>query len=103
MARGTFTGEAPDAVSPWAAGELTPEQVEWLAELPTSVTIGDVLVCHATPRDDEEIVLVDSPVRRWSDVLSTVPDNVRTVVVRSHAHAVRAAGRSADWWSTRAA
>ncbi|MET7282176.1 YfcE family phosphodiesterase [Kribbella sp. NPDC005582] len=85
MARGTFTGEAPDAVSPWAAGELTPEQVEWLAELPTSVTFGDVLVCHATPRDDEEVVLVDSPVRRWSDVLSTVPDDIRTVVC-GHTH-----------------
>lgn len=85
MARGTFSGVAPDAVSPWAAGELTAAQVEWLDKLPTTVTFGDVLVCHATPRDDEEIVLVDSPISRWLDVLSGVPDSIRTVVC-GHTH-----------------
>ncbi|MFF1817364.1 metallophosphoesterase family protein [Kribbella sp. NPDC058245] len=85
MARGTFKGVAPDAVSPWSAGELTGAQVEWLDALPTTVTFGDVLVCHATPRDDEEVVLVDSPVTRWLEVLSTVPDDIRTVVC-GHTH-----------------
>ncbi|GAB3938802.1 metallophosphoesterase family protein [Kribbella albertanoniae] len=85
MARGTFTGVAPDAVSPWAAGELTAAQVEWLDKLPTTVTFGDVLVCHATPRDDEEVVLVDSPIARWLDVLGGVPDSIRTVVC-GHTH-----------------
>jgi diadenosine tetraphosphatase ApaH/serine/threonine PP2A family protein phosphatase len=72
-------------VSPWSAGELTDAQVEWLDALPTTVTFGDVLVCHATPRDDEEVVLVDSPVTRWLEVLSTVPDDIRTVVC-GHTH-----------------
>ncbi|MFK4083966.1 metallophosphoesterase family protein [Kribbella sp. NPDC020789] len=85
MARGTFTGAPPDAVSPWAAGELTDAQVEWLDALPTTVTFGDVLVCHATPRDDEEVVLVDSSLERWVDVLSGVPDSIRTVVC-GHTH-----------------
>ncbi|MFB6719980.1 metallophosphoesterase family protein [Kribbella sp. NPDC056345] len=85
MARGTFSGVAPDAVSPWAAGELTAAQVEWLDKLPTTVTFGDVLVCHATPRDDEEVVLVDSPISRWLDVLGSVPDSIRTVVC-GHTH-----------------
>ena len=29
-----------------------------------------VLFCHATPRDDEEVVLVDSRLERWEQVLS---------------------------------
>jgi predicted phosphodiesterase len=85
MVRGTFTGEPPDAVSPWAAGELRPDQVELLAGLPTTVTIGDALFCHATPRDDLEMVLVDSPISRWAQVFTGLPDEVRTVVC-GHTH-----------------
>jgi putative phosphoesterase len=85
MARGTYDGVPPDAVSPWAAGQLRPDQVELLAGLPTTVTIGDVLFCHATPRDDEEMVLVDSPISRWAQVFEGLPDDVRTVVC-GHTH-----------------
>ncbi|MEV6283326.1 metallophosphoesterase family protein [Kribbella sp. NPDC051770] len=77
--------DPPDQVSPWAAAQLRPDQVELLATLPTSVTIGDALFCHATPRDDEEMVLVDSPLTRWASVLSGVPEEVRTVVC-GHTH-----------------
>lgn len=85
MARGTYDAEPPDAVSPWAAAQLRPDQVELLAELPTIVTIGEVLFCHATPRDDEEVVLVDSPVARWAQVFEGLPAAVRTVVC-GHTH-----------------
>jgi putative phosphoesterase len=85
MARGVFEGTAPDEVSPWAAAQLRPDQVELLDGLPTSVTIGDTLYCHATPRDDEEMVLVDSPISRWAQVLSGVPEEVRTIVC-GHTH-----------------
>jgi putative phosphoesterase len=85
MARGTYDAEPPDAVSPWAAEQLRPDQVELLAGLPTTVTIGDVLYCHATPRDDEEMVLVDSPISRWSAVFNELPTDVRTVVC-GHTH-----------------
>jgi putative phosphoesterase len=85
MARGEFEGTAPDEVSPWAAKQLRADQVELLDQLPTSVTIGDTLFCHATPRDDEEMVLVDSPISRWADVLSEVPEEVRTIVC-GHTH-----------------
>jgi putative phosphoesterase len=85
MARGEFEKEPPDAVSPWAADQLRPDQVALLAELPTTVTIGDVLFCHATPRDDEEVVLVDSPISRWAQVFTGLPDEVRTVVC-GHTH-----------------
>lgn len=85
MVRGTFVGEPPDAVSPWAAGELRADQVELLAGLPLSVTIGDALYCHATPRDDIEMVLVDSPISRWAQVFSGLPEDVKTVVC-GHTH-----------------
>jgi predicted phosphodiesterase len=85
MARGEFDQEPPDAVSPWAAGQLRADQVELLAGLPTTATIGDALYCHATPRDDEEMVLVDSPISRWAQVFSGLPDEVRTVVC-GHTH-----------------
>jgi putative phosphoesterase len=85
MAHGTYTAEPPDAVSPWAAEQLRADHVELLAALPTTVTIGDVLFCHATPRDDEEMVLVDSPISRWAQVFTGLPDEVRTVVC-GHTH-----------------
>lgn len=36
--------------------------------------------CSCTPRDDEEMVLVDSRLDRWAEVLAGVPEEVRTVV-----------------------
>ncbi|RGC70912.1 phosphodiesterase [Micromonospora sp. MW-13] len=77
-------------VSNWAAEQLRDDQVEWLAGLPLTVTLpvaglGEVLFCHATPRDDEEIVLVDSRMARWAEVLSGVPAAVGTVVC-GHTH-----------------
>lgn len=85
MAGKTFAGEPPDAVSPWAAQQLRADQVELLAGLPTTYTRDDTLFCHATPRDDEEVVLVDSPVSRWAQVFAGLPDEVRTVVC-GHTH-----------------
>jgi predicted phosphodiesterase len=85
MARGQYDKEPPDAVSPWAAEQLRAGQVELLAGLPTTVTIGDALFCHATPRDDEEMVLVDSPISRWATVFEVLPDEIRTVVC-GHTH-----------------
>ncbi|MCO1578635.1 metallophosphatase family protein [Crossiella sp. SN42] len=80
----------PDEVSRWAARQLRPEHLDRLAGLPHPVTLevegfGPVLFCHGTPRDDEEIVLVDSPLDRFDQVLSTVDEQVRTVVC-GHTH-----------------
>ncbi|MFI7603598.1 metallophosphoesterase family protein [Micromonospora sp. NPDC049366] len=81
---------APIEVSNWAAGELRDDQVARLATLPLTVTLdvdglGPVLFCHATPRDDEEVVLVDTRVERWAEVLADVPGEVRTIVC-GHTH-----------------
>ena len=85
MARKEYDDEPPDAVSPWAATQLRPDQVELLAALPTTVTLDNVLYCHATPQNDVDVVLVDSPITRWAQVFTGLPDEVRTVVC-GHTH-----------------
>lgn len=80
----------PDPIAPWAAAQLRVDQVARLAGLPDSITLpvrglGKVIFCHATPRDDEEVVLVDSRLDRWAEVLATTPEDVRTVVC-GHTH-----------------
>jgi len=82
--------DIPDEVTPWAAAQLSSADVVLLEALPEQSTItvegfGPVLFCHATPRNDTEIVLVDSPLDRWAKVLADVPDEVRTVVC-GHTH-----------------
>src|SRR5690349_18579447 len=57
-------------IDAWAAGQLRPEHRATLESLPLTVTLdlgrlGETVFCHATPRSDHEIVLVDSSMRRW--------------------------------------
>jgi putative phosphoesterase len=86
-------GEPPEGTPPvdvWAAQQLTPEHVQLLAALPHPLVLelsgfGDVLFCHGTPRDDNEVVLVDSRPSRWADVLDEVPESVRMVCC-GHTH-----------------
>ncbi|MCK2239343.1 MULTISPECIES: metallophosphoesterase [unclassified Crossiella] len=80
----------PDEICRWAARQLRPEQLTRLAGLPHPVTLdvigfGPVLFCHGTPREDNEIILVDSPLDRFDQALSTVDESVRTVVC-GHTH-----------------
>ena len=82
--------EIPDEITPWAAAQLSPEHADVLAGLPHPVTIeadgfGPVLFCHGTPRDDEEVVLADTRLDRWAEVLAGVPDEVTTIVC-GHTH-----------------
>jgi predicted phosphodiesterase len=46
---------------------------------------GEVVFCHATPRDDQEVVVVDSRLERWAEVLGDLPPEVMTVVC-GHTH-----------------
>jgi putative phosphoesterase len=82
--------DVPYPESVWAAGQLRADQVARLAALPLSVTrevagLGRVLFCHATPRDDEEVVLVDSALERWAEVFAGLDSDVSTVVC-GHTH-----------------
>ena len=46
---------------------------------------GPVVFCHGTPRDDEEVVLVDTRLEKWTEVLAGLDAVVRTVVC-GHTH-----------------
>ena len=89
LARGGDDPDAPE-VSVWAAGQLTERHVETLDSLPHPVVVsvaglGRVLFCHGTPRDDDEVALVDSRLEWWREVLSGVDESVRAVVC-GHTH-----------------
>ncbi|WP_338673749.1 metallophosphoesterase family protein [Streptomyces sp. SCSIO 30461] len=80
----------PDPIGESAAEGLREEHVDFLEGLPTSLILevdglGRVLFCHATPRSDEEVVLVDSDPARWAEVLAEVDPQVTTVVC-GHTH-----------------
>ena len=67
---------------------LTREERDLLAGLPLTVTVevdglGPVLCCHATPRRDDEMLLVDSPPGRYAAALAGVD---AAVVVLGHTH-----------------
>jgi len=90
MSRGIDVGLADDPVSVWGAAQLEPAHQDLLDAMPEQVTLdvdgfGLVRFCHATPRDDEEVVLVDSSVGRWTEVLTGLPDEVTTLVC-GHTH-----------------
>lgn len=76
--------------STWAGAQLRPDQVDLLRGLPHPVTVdvdgfGPVLFCHGSPRDDDEVVLVDTRLARWAEAFADVPDEVRTVLC-GHTH-----------------
>jgi putative phosphoesterase len=80
----------PPPVDLWAAKQLRPEHVRLLASLPHPVTLqvegfGHVLFCHGTPRDDNEVVLVDTRIERWAEAFAGLEDSVQTVVC-GHTH-----------------
>ena len=74
----------------WAAAQLSPEHVRLLAQLPHPVAVdiagfGPVVFCHGTPRDDDEVVLVDTRLAQWQEVFADLPSQVQTVVC-GHTH-----------------
>jgi predicted phosphodiesterase len=82
------TGAAHEAGTIWAGRQLTREWRDRLAALPLTVSLevdglGPVLFCHATARDDEEIVLVDSPVEWFAEGFAGVAE---ATVVCGHTH-----------------
>lgn len=80
----------PDPLAPWAAEQLREDQVGLLGSLPDRAELeiaglGHVVFCHATPRDDEEMVLVDSRPERWAQVLAGLRPETAAVVC-GHTH-----------------
>jgi predicted phosphodiesterase len=65
------------------AAELGDEQARSLGELPLTVELDGVLLCHASPRRDDEMVTRLSPPERWMDALGGVDS---ALVVGGHTH-----------------
>jgi predicted phosphodiesterase len=70
------------------AAQLTDRHRELLTDLPLSVALevdglGPVRFCHATTRDDTEMVLVDSPVERYRECFAGTEE---ATVVLGHTH-----------------
>jgi putative phosphoesterase len=76
-------GRAPPELMEFARGRLPEEALSFLRSLPLTETIGGVLFCHATPRNDEEIFTRISPDERWAEALAGV---TAEVVVCGHTH-----------------
>ncbi|GII62322.1 phosphoesterase [Sphaerisporangium krabiense] len=68
---------SPYPISQWAAERLRDDQIALLAALPDRQVLdldrlGATLFVHATPRRDDEMILVDSTLARWTEVLAGV-------------------------------
>lgn len=90
MSQGIDVGLSDDPLSVWGAAQLTSAHQTLLATMPEQLTIdvngfGPVRFCHATPRNDEEVVLVDSHLERWAEVFADLPAEISTVVC-GHTH-----------------
>ena len=84
--RGNADRESPRAPAEtwdWIVSCLDPPAVEFLAELPQSVSVGGVLYCHGSPRDDDEILTRISPDERFRAALEGVEERL---VVGGHTH-----------------
>ena len=73
-----------------AADSLNQSSLRWLEALPGFESlnlngIGEVLICHATPQNDEDVVVVDSSIERWNDVFDGLSENVKLVLL-GHTH-----------------
>lgn len=65
----------------WTGRELARRHRDFLAALPPTITVeheglGSVLLCHGTPRRDDEIVLETTPEQRLRSVLADVAEEV---------------------------
>ncbi|MBA2385043.1 MAG: metallophosphoesterase family protein, partial [Actinobacteria bacterium] len=69
--------------SSWVAERLAPLSLEFLRELPESISLGGVRYCHGSPRSDEEILTRVSPEERMRGALAGVAERL---VVGGHTH-----------------
>jgi predicted phosphodiesterase len=78
----------------YTRAQLTSEQLEWLAHLPTTINLGGVLLCHGTPNSDETYLLEKvtpgqvevAPTEIIVERLAGVPE---AMVVCGHSHVPR--------------
>jgi putative phosphoesterase len=86
---GKPAGEMPGPFGDWCANQISKRQRDFLASFEDSVTIDGVdglrrvLFCHASPRNDTDVFLVDTPDERVRALLANVQADV---VVCGHTH-----------------
>ena len=88
---GVDTGRVPEQFQEsvrWVGQELTPEYVRLMGDWPQTVQLGipglgEVLFCHATPRDDNEIFTRLTPEDRLLPIFEPVD---AAVVICGHTH-----------------
>ncbi len=81
-------GNCDRLLSDWEQERLPPEDVAFLTGLPLTLELevdglGTVLFCHATPRDDDEIITKLTPETELEEILG---DGAAEVVVCGHTH-----------------
>jgi predicted phosphodiesterase len=89
--RGEESAAIPEqfkAVMRWSARRLRPDEEEWLDQWPATLRLpidelGDVLFCHATPRNDSEIFTRLTPEERLIPMFAGAD---AAVVVCGHTH-----------------
>ena len=83
-------GNADRDPGEWVESQLSEEELRWLKELPKTLSVDDVLYCHATPRSDEEIVTPETPDELLQEMLAGVSERL---VVGGHTHMQQRRGR----------
>ena len=84
--RGNADRESPRAPAgtwEWIVANLDPLSVAFLHELPQAVSLGGVLYCHGSPRDDDEILTRVSSDERFRAAIEGVEERL---VVGGHTH-----------------
>jgi predicted phosphodiesterase len=67
----------------WDREQLSDDDLRWLAELPTAVSVDGVLYCHAAPADDMPITTAATPDEAVAATFAGVEERV---VVIGHTH-----------------
>jgi predicted phosphodiesterase len=85
---GPIGADANAEMAAACAGIIERRHRDLLDELPLTLSVeldglGPALFCHATPRRDDEFVLVDSPPDRWEAALAGVQE---PLVICGHTH-----------------
>jgi predicted phosphodiesterase len=90
-AGGDISGEVPEPfgeIVRWSAAQVDNDAAEWMGRWPPTIRLairglGDVLFCHATPRNDTEIFTRLTPEERVAPLFE---DSGAAVVVCGHTH-----------------
>jgi predicted phosphodiesterase len=72
-----------DETAAWCNDRLDDDARAFIAELPTTVTLGGVLYCHGSPRRDDEILTAATPEDVAAEAIAGVAEET---VVGGHTH-----------------